>query len=96
MIIETKRPTGEHSRRYNSPLSCDVGVLTCNENVNNRDIVLHYRDSGLHHIQIHSPIFSHGIDGWQIDLKLANNKKLTALVYYHYHIMVREKGLRAK
>jgi len=27
-------------------------------------------------------------DGWHINLKLANGKKLTALVYYRYHIMV--------
>ena len=44
---ETKRPTGEHPRRYNSPLCDEVGVLMPNENTNNRDIVLHYRDGGL-------------------------------------------------
>ena len=35
VINETKRPSGEHSRRYNRLLS------------DNRDIVLHYRDGGL-------------------------------------------------
>ena len=44
--IENKRPTGEHSRRYNSPLSDEIAVLMPNDNVNNRDIVLHYRDGG--------------------------------------------------
>ena len=61
----------------------------------NRDIVLHYRDGGLQCIsELHRgydplqypPIFSHGTDGWHINLKLAN---VTALVYYRYHIMVR-------
>ena len=33
-INETKRPTGEHSGRYNSPLSNEIGVLMPNENVN--------------------------------------------------------------
>ena len=93
VINETKRPTGEHSRRYNSPMCDEVGVLMPNENANNRDIVLHYRDGGLHSIsELHRGydplqyplIFSHGTDGWHINLKLANNKKLTALVYYRY------------
>ena len=65
---------------------CDeVGVLMPNENANNRDIVLHYRDGGLHSIsELHRGydplqyplIFSHGTDGWHINLKLANNKKI--------------------
>jgi len=108
VINEAKRPTGEHPRRYNSPLCDEVGVLMPNENVNNRDIVLHYKDGGLHYIsELHRAydplqyplIFPHGTDGWHINLKLANNKKLTALVYYRYHIMVRQNVsvlLRAK
>ena len=47
VINETKRPTGGHPRRYNSLLCEEAGVLLPNENTNNRDIVLHYRDGGL-------------------------------------------------
>jgi len=84
--------------RNNSSL---IVMLMPNINVNNRDIVLHYRDGGLHCIsELHRGydplqyplIFSHGTNG-------PNNKKLTALVYYHYHIMVRQNVsvlLRAK
>ena len=53
VINETKRPSGEHSRRYksyNRPLSDEIGVLIPNDATNNRDIVLHYRDGGLKHI----------------------------------------------
>ena len=50
VINETKRPSGEHSRRYNRPLSDEIGVLMPNDVTNNRDIVLHYRDGGLKHI----------------------------------------------
>ena len=43
VINETKRPSGEHSRRYNRPpLSHEIGVLMPNDVTNNRDIVLHY------------------------------------------------------
>ena len=50
VINETKRPSGEHSRRYNRPLSDEIGVLMPNDVANNRDIVLHYKDGGLKHI----------------------------------------------
>ena len=45
-----KRSLGEHSRRYNRPLSDEIGVLMPNDATNNRYIVLHYRDGGLKHI----------------------------------------------
>ena len=99
VINETKRPLGEHSRRYNSPLSDEIGVLMPNDATNNRDIVLHYRDGGLKHIsELHRSydplqyplLFPHGTDGWHINLKLQNGRKLTAMVYYRYHIMVRQ------
>ena len=43
VINEERRPPGEHARRYNSPLSDDIGILMPNDNTHNRDIVLHYR-----------------------------------------------------
>ena len=68
-------------------------MLMTTKNANNRD----YRDGCLQHIsklcrsydRLQYPlIFSQGTDGY--NLKLANDKKITALVYYHYHIMVRQ------
>ena len=50
VINETKRPSGEHSRRYNRPLSDEIAVLMPNDATSNRDIILHYRDGGLQHI----------------------------------------------
>ena len=108
VINETKRPSGEHSRRYNRPLSDEVAVQMPNDATNNRDIVLHYRDGGLKHIsELHRSydplqyplLFPHGTDGWHANLKQQDGRKLTALVYYRYHIMVRQSEsvlLRAK
>ena len=108
VINETKRPSDEHSRRYNRPFSDEVAALMPNDATNSRDIVLHYRDSGLKCIsELHRsydplqypPLFPHGTDGWHANLKLQNGRKLTALVYYRYHIMVRQSVsvlLRAK
>ena len=71
-----------------------------NDNVNNRDIVLHYRNGSLQRIsELHRGydplqyplLFSYGTDRWHINLKLANGRKLTAMVYYRYHIMVRQQ-----
>ena len=50
VINENRRPSGEHSRRYNSPVSDEIAVLMPNDNMSNRDVVLHYRDGGLRHI----------------------------------------------
>ena len=50
VINENKRPSGEHSRRYNSPVSDEIAVLMPNDNMSNRDVVLHYRDGGLQRI----------------------------------------------
>ena len=99
VINETKRPSGEHSRKYNRSLSDDIAVLMPNDATSNRDIVLHYRDGGLRHIsELHRGydplqyplLFPHGTDGWHVNLKLQNGRKLTAIVYYCYHIMVRQ------
>ena len=99
VINETKRPSGEHSRRYNRPLSDKIAILMANDITNNRDIVLHYRDGSLQHIsELHRSynplqyplLFPQGTDGWHINLKLHNGRKLTAMVYYRYHITVRQ------
>ena len=47
VINEAKRPVSQHSKRYDSPLSDEAVVLMPNNNVNNRDTMLHYRDGGL-------------------------------------------------
>ena len=73
VINETKRPLDEHSRRYNRPLSDEIGVLMPSDATNNRDIVLHYRDGGLKHIsELHRSydplqyplLFPHGTNRW--------------------------------
>ena len=81
--MKIKGPQVKHSRRYNSPVSDEIAVLMPNDNVNNRDIVLHYRDGGLWHIsELHRGydplqyplLFPHGTDGWHVYLKLQNGK----------------------
>ena len=39
VINENKRRLGEHSRRYNSPVSDEIAVLMPNDNASNRDVV---------------------------------------------------------
>ena len=84
VISENKRPLGEHFKRYNSPMNDEIAVLMPNDNVNNRDIVLHYRDDGLQCIsELHRSydplqyplLLPHGsMDGWHINLKVQNGK----------------------
>ena len=60
-----------------------------NDATNTKDIVLHYRDGGLKRIsQLHRSydplqyplLFPNGIDGWHVNLKLQNGRKLMAIV----------------
>ena len=90
VINEAKRPSGEHSRRYNRPLSDDIAVLMPNDATSNRDTLLLYRDGGLQHIsELHRGydplqyplLFPYGTDVWHINLKLQSGRKLTAMVY---------------
>ena len=90
LINENKRPSREPARRYNSPVGDEIAVLMPYDNVNNRDVVLHYRDDGLRHIsELHRGndplqyllLFSHDTDGWYVNLKLQSGRKLIALVY---------------
>ena len=95
VINENKRPLGEHSRRYITPMNDEISILMPNDNVSNRDIVLHYRDGSLQRIselyRSYDPLlFLHGTEDWHINLKPQNGKKFTTLVYYRYHIIVRQ------
>ena len=73
---------------YNSPVSDEIAVLMPNDNMSNRDVVLHYRDGGLRHIsELHRSydplqyplLFPHGTNGWYVNLKLQND-----ILYYCY------------
>ena len=89
VINENKRSSGEHSRRHNSPVSDEIAVLMPNDNMSNRDVVLHYRDGGLRHIselyRSYDPLqypllFPYGTDGWHVNLKLQNDNKINSLI----------------
>ena len=77
VINENRRPSGEHSRGYNSLVSDEIAVLIPNDNISNRDVVLHYKDGGLWHIsELHRSydplqyplLFPYGTDGWHVNL----------------------------
>ena len=51
VIYEKKWPRTEHAQHFNRPVSDEIGILMPNAPTNNRDIVLHYRNGYMHHIQ---------------------------------------------
>ena len=71
VINEERRPAGEHARRYNRPLSNEIGILMPDNNTHNRDIVLRiiHWYTFLSFIEDMIPfIFPYGTDGWHINL----------------------------
>ena len=80
-------------------MSDELAVLMPNDNMSNRDVVLHYRDGDLGHIsELHwsyDPLqyqlrFCMVLMGGMSICNYRMVKKLTSLVYYHYHIMIRK------
>ena len=70
-------------------MSDGIAVLMPNNNASNRDIWLCYRGGGLLYIsELHRSydplqypmLFLHGTDGWHVNLKVQNGKKLTAFI----------------
>ena len=105
VILEEKRPAGQHARRYNAQNAPEVAILMDDEPANNRDIVIKLRNGNLRRIsELHPsydpmqyPIaFPHGTDGYNIYLKgraaggRGPGRKITQMQYYSYHIQVRD------
>ena len=79
LINENKRPSREPARRYNSPVGDEIAVLMPYDNVNNRDVVLHYRDDGLRHIsELHR-----GNDPLQYGTDLTQRRTPSRVLGYH-------------
>ena len=98
VIYEEKRPRTEHARRFNRPVSDEIGILMPNEPTNNRDIVLHYRNGHLDQVsELHRAydalqyplLFPYGTDGYHIYLRRSSGKKVSQMDYYSFHIMIR-------
>ena len=105
VIVEEKRPAGQHPRRYNAQNAPEVAILMDNEPTHDRDIVIKLRNGNLRRIsELHAsydpmqyPVaFPFGTDGYNIYLKgraaggQAPGRKITMTQYYSYHIQVRE------
>ena len=102
-IAPDRRPANEHERRFNDQVANEVAVIIHNSNgqqSSSRHIVLTQRGGQLQTIseshRSYDPLqyvlfFPTGEDGWHQQMQMTNNKKLTALRYYAYRIMDREK-----
>ncbi|XP_025831529.1 uncharacterized protein LOC112904787 [Agrilus planipennis] len=106
VIRADKIPAGENTRRFNSPTIDEVAVVIVGENLQSRDIVLHRRNNDLKRISetnrtydaLQYPlIFWQGEDGYHFNIKMVNqltgvdtNKKVSAMNFYSYRLMIRE------
>ncbi|XP_054734508.1 uncharacterized protein LOC129241988 [Anastrepha obliqua] len=106
VIRPDKVPVGEHSRRFNAPTIDDVAIVIVGQDFQKRDIVLHRRTNELTRVSethrcydaLQYPIlFWEGEDGYHFNIKMINpatgaqtNKKVSAMNYYSYRLMIRE------
>jgi hypothetical protein len=105
VIHEEKRPSGEHPRRYNSPTGDEVAILMPNEPTCTRDIIIHQQDGALKHIsELHCAydplqyplLFPYGSDGYNLYLKSKNQRKISQMQFYSYHIQDRKNNYLLK
>ena len=91
-----RRPIGEHLRRFNDPITNEVAVLMVGDRCENRDIVIHHKQKGIQRInelnRAYDPlqyplIFFLGQDGYTIDLKSNNDKKISSREFYASRLM---------
>lgn len=94
VIRADKAPAGQHAGRFNAPTIDEVAIVIVDENLNNRDIVLHRRNDQLQRVSethrsydaLQYPIlFWQGEDGYHFSMKMINpvtGKLLTIYVYY--------------
>ena len=94
VINEAKKPSEEHSRRFNAPECNEITIILADEQHERRDIVLTYRDSSL--INIHEChrsydalqyplLFVYGEDGCYFE------RKETCKAHYAYRFMIRKE-----
>jgi hypothetical protein len=109
VIRADKTPAGEHERRFNAPTANEVAVVIVGNEFDRRDIILHKRDDQLQRVvETHRSydalqyplIFWEGEDGYhflikQIDPRTGapTAKKVSAMDFYAYRLMVRNKSM---
>ena len=98
VLDERKRPTGEHSRRYNLGLK-EISVLMSDETVERRSFSVLLEGGGVRQMfdthrstdPLHFvTLFPTGADGWHLDRKQEGGvKNMSPLQFYCFHIQHR-------
>lgn len=106
VIKADKRPTGEHARVFNAPCTNEVAIIINGCDFEKRDILLKKRSNQIQNInETHiaydalqyplifpraEAVYCINLKQINPDTKMEKNKKLSAMSYYAYKIMVRE------
>ena len=98
IIDADKRQSGEHEKRFNTPLCNEVGVLMLGEEHGERDIVLRHNDESLQRVdQIHRSydplqhplLFTRGEDGYCFGYISKNGQKVSSMKVYAFRLLIR-------
>ncbi|XP_071036949.1 uncharacterized protein [Parasteatoda tepidariorum] len=108
IIKADKTPIGQHRRQFNAPTIDEVAIVIIGEEFTSRDIILHRRNGDAQKVSethrsydaLQYPIlFWQGEDGYHFNINMRNpttnvdiNKKVSAMHYYAYRMMIRENA----
>jgi PIF1-like helicase/Helitron helicase-like domain at N-terminus len=108
VIKADKTPVGQHERKFNAPTIEEVAIVIVGEEFHSRDVILYRRNGNLERVSethrsydaLQYPIlFWQGEDGYHFNISMKNpttnldiNKKVSAMNYYAYRMMIRENA----
>ncbi|GFX07914.1 helitron_like_N domain-containing protein [Trichonephila clavipes] len=103
-----KTAIGQHQRQFNSPTIDEVAIVIVGEEFNSRNVILHRRNGNVQRVSEthrsydaiqYSILFCQGEYGYHFNINMKNpttnvdtNKKVSAMNYYAYRMMIRENS----
>ena len=104
VLRKDKKPTEEHARRYNLPVTNEVALIALNESHDPADVVINLKGGGVRRISdlnrtfdpLHYVLlFPFGDDGWHVNMwqtKEDNTQgaKISPTMFYSHRLQVRE------
>ncbi len=109
VLRKDKKPSEEHSRRYNLPVTNEVALIALNESHDPADVVINLRGGGVQRISdlnrtfdpLHYVLlFPLGDEGWHVDLWQTKDdgtrgNKISPTMFYSHKLQVREGHFNA-
>lgn len=96
VIRPDKKPVGEHAGRFNVPTMEEVAIIIVGDQFNNRDIVLHRRNSQVERVSVlhrcydalqYPLLFCRGEDGYHLEINMIDPTNGNLINYFLFEFI---------